>query len=141
MTANGAQARRSERLTVAADLDVVLARQKGRQLAADAGFTGTDLTLISTAISEIARNIVSYAGRGEMAFSIVHEAGRRGIAIVARDQGPGIPDIEKALQDGFSTGKSLGLGLPGARRLMDRFEIRSTVGSGTTVSMTKWLKR
>lgn len=120
------------------DVDIVTARQKGRELAMAAGFTGSDLTLIATAISEVARNIVVYAERGEVRLSLVQRDGRRGVAVVAADEGPGIPDIPQAMQDGFSTGRSLGLGLPGARRLMDEFEIVSEVGKGTVVTMRKW---
>jgi serine/threonine-protein kinase RsbT len=123
---------------VACDGDVVNARQTGRNLAAKIGFRGTDLTLIATAISEIARNIVVYAQRGEITVSIAHANARQGIRVVAHDDGPGIPDIELAMRDGYSTGKSLGLGLSGARRLMDEFEIESTVGVGTTITMSKW---
>jgi serine/threonine-protein kinase RsbT len=125
-------------ITVDRDSDIVAARQKGRDLAARVGFTGSDLTIIATAISEIARNIVVYAQRGEIDLSIVEEAGRRGILVIARDHGPGIADIEQAMRDGYSTGNSLGLGLPGARRLMDDFEIVSTAAEGTTVTMRKW---
>jgi serine/threonine-protein kinase RsbT len=128
------------RTTIAFDFDVVAARQHGRALAAAAGFTGSELTVIATAISEVARNIVSYAGTGEICISIITDGRNRGVAIVARDSGPGIADVEKALQDGFSTGRSLGLGLPGSKRLMDEFEIVSEVGSGTTVSMKKWVR-
>jgi serine/threonine-protein kinase RsbT len=120
------------------DGDIVAARQKGRDLASRIGFTGSDLTVIATAISEIARNIVVYAQRGEVSLRIVEQHGKRGIVVIARDEGPGIPDIERAMGDGFSTGKSLGLGLPGAKRLMDEFEIVSTVGRGTLVTMRKW---
>lgn len=120
------------------DVDIVTARQKGRELAMAAGFTGSDLTLIATAISEVARNIVVYAERGEVRLSLVQRDGRRGVAVVAADEGPGIADIPQAMQDGFSTGRSLGLGLPGARRLMDEFEIVSEVGKGTVVTMRKW---
>jgi serine/threonine-protein kinase RsbT len=120
------------------DGDIVEARQKGRELAQTIGFSGSDLTLIATAISEIARNIVLYADRGEISLGIAENGSRRGIVVVARDQGPGIADIERAMRDGYSTGKSLGLGLPGARRLMDEFEITSIVGQGTTVTMRKW---
>lgn len=130
----------SAHVIIERDVDIVAARQKGRELAARAGFSGTDLTLIATAISEIARNIVSYAGQGEMVLSIVDQGGRRGLKVVARDSGPGIPDIELAMRDGYSTGKSLGLGLPGARRLMDAFAIDSRVGVGTTVTMSKWVR-
>ncbi|MBV9508712.1 MAG: anti-sigma regulatory factor [Caulobacteraceae bacterium] len=103
-----------------------------------AGFKGSDLTLIATAISEVARNIVVYAQRGEISLRLATGGGRQGIEVVATDEGPGIADLEQAMQDGFSTGRSLGLGLPGARRLMDEFEIASTVGKGTTVTMRKW---
>jgi serine/threonine-protein kinase RsbT len=126
------------RVPVARDGDVVHARQTGRELAARIGFRGTDLTLIATAISEVARNIVLYAGRGEIAVSATEAGGRCGIQVVAHDDGPGIPDIELAMRDGYSTGKSLGLGLSGARRLMDQFEIVSEVGVGTTITMSKW---
>jgi len=120
------------------DVDIVTARQIGRELAVEAGFTGSDLTLIATAISEVARNIIVYAQRGEIRLQMAQRDGRRGIEVVAVDEGPGIPDIERAMQDGFSTGRSLGLGLPGARRLMDEFEIVSEMGKGTTVTMRKW---
>ena len=126
------------RIPIQTDADVVGARRQGRELAARAGFSATELTIIATAISEIARNIVVYAKQGEMLLDVVVKNGRRGILVVAEDQGPGIPDIEQAMRDGFSTGRSLGLGLPGARRLMDEFEIVSEVDKGTTVTMTKW---
>jgi serine/threonine-protein kinase RsbT len=129
-----------ERVLVARDGDVVTARQKGRELAKEIGFVGSELTLIATAISEIARNIVLYAEHGEIILDTVVEDQRRGIVIVAIDHGPGIPDIEQAMQDGFSTGKSLGLGLPGARRLMDEFDIVSEIGKGTTITMKKWVQ-
>lgn len=128
------------RVPIDRDGDIVTARQKGRELAAVAGFSGSDLTIIATAISEIARNIVVYAQKGEMIIAVLQDGARRGISIVAQDQGPGIPDIEQAMRDGFSTGKSLGLGLPGARRLMDEFELLSDVGKGTTVTMRKWTR-
>jgi len=121
------------------EADIVLARQKGRELATRAGFPSSEATLVATAISEVARNIVVYAERGEIVLDLVHERGRRGILIVARDDGPGIPDVDLAMTDGYSTGRSLGLGLPGARRLMDDFEISSAVGRGTTVTMRKWV--
>jgi serine/threonine-protein kinase RsbT len=127
-------------IPIEGDADIVAARMQGRQLAKQVGFTGTDLVLIATAISEITRNIVSYATRGEMTLTTVTEGSRRGITFVIRDQGPGIDDIPRAMRDGFSTGRSLGLGLPGARRLMDDFQIASLVGQGTTVTMSKWLR-
>jgi serine/threonine-protein kinase RsbT len=120
------------------DGDIVEARQRARELARQIGFSGSDLTIIATAISEIARNIVVYARQGEVSLSIAEHEGKRGLLVVARDEGPGISDIERAMADGFSTGNSLGLGLPGAKRLMDDFEISSTVGQGTTVTMRKW---
>jgi serine/threonine-protein kinase RsbT len=129
-----------EKVLIAHDGDVVEARQKGRDLARQVGFSGSDLTLIATAISEIARNIVVYADRGEVTVSTVSEGDRQGIVVVATDEGPGIPDIEQAMQDGFSTGRSLGLGLPGAKRLMDEFEIVSHIGKGTTITMKKWVQ-
>jgi serine/threonine-protein kinase RsbT len=126
------------RIPINSESDIVLARQQGRNLAARLGASTTAMTLIATAISELARNIVQYAHEGEIVLSVV-EDDRRGIQIVARDQGPGIPDLELAMRDGYSTAGSLGLGLPGARRLMDEFAIDSEVGKGTTVSMRKWL--
>jgi serine/threonine-protein kinase RsbT len=120
------------------ETDIVTARQVGREISAKLGFGGTDQTLIATAVSEIARNIVNYAGVGEMVFRVLHADGRTGLEVTASDNGPGIPDIEQAMLDGFSTGGSLGLGLPGARRLMDKFEINSSMGRGTTVTMVKW---
>ncbi len=126
------------RISVRTDADIVTARQKGRVLAEPLGFSSSDLALIATAISEVARNIVVYAGCGEIILDVVSDSDREGIVIVARDDGPGIPDIEKAMQDGYSTSNSLGLGLPGARRMMDEFEIVSSVGKGTTITMKKW---
>jgi serine/threonine-protein kinase RsbT len=128
------------RVAVDRDADIVTVRQKGRDLATRAGLSGTDLTLVATAISEVSRNIVVYAQRGEIILSMAQKSGKRGIMVVARDNGPGIPNIEQAMRDGFSTGKSLGLGLPGARRLMDEFDIVSEVGKGTTVTMKKWAR-
>jgi len=104
----------------------------------EAGFSTGDATLIATAISELARNIVSYARRGEITLKIVNASVRQGILIVASDNGPGIPDIRQAMRDGFSTSGSLGLGLPGVRRLMDEFEITSQPGKGTMVAVKKW---
>jgi serine/threonine-protein kinase RsbT len=127
------------RLAVQRDADIVTARQVGRELAAGAGFRGSDLTMIATAISELARNILVYAQKGEIRLSIEERAGRRGVKVVAHDDGPGIADVEMALRDGYSTGKSLGLGLPGARRLMDEFEISSELGKGTVVTLRKWV--
>lgn len=122
------------------EADIVTARQKGRELCAELGFSNTDRTLVATAISELARNIVRYAERGEMLLSRVNDSGRSGIIVVARDNGPGIADPELAMRDGFSTGNSLGLGLPGAKRLMDEFELVSRPNAGTIVTMRKWVR-
>ncbi|HEX6421335.1 MAG TPA: anti-sigma regulatory factor [Acidimicrobiales bacterium] len=126
------------RLAIATDGDIVLARQTGRELAGKMGCSASDATLIATAISEVARNIVSYAGSGEVHIEVVAHDGRNAIEVTARDEGPGIPDLDLAMQDGWSSGRGLGLGLPGARRLMDEFEIDSRVGKGTCVVMRKW---
>lgn len=128
------------RVSIAADPDIVAARQAAREMAAKAGFGGAELTLVATAVSEIARNIVRFAGGGEITVELLQHP-RPGVRVVARDAGPGIPDVPRALQDGYSTEKGLGLGLPGARRLMDEFSIVSQQGRGTTVSMTKWFQR
>lgn len=120
------------------DVDVVVARQEGRRMAGGLGFGPGDVTLIATAISEVARNIVNYAGEGEIILAVIHDNGRTGVSVIARDKGPGIPDVALAMQDGYSTSKGLGLGLPGAKRIMDEFEISSVVGKGTTVKMRKW---
>jgi serine/threonine-protein kinase RsbT len=125
-------------VAIAADVDVVTARQQARSIAADAGFSSGDQTVIAAAISEIARNILMYAKRGEVTLKVITNGDRQGVVVIARDQGPGIPDVPRALQDGYSTSGGLGLGLPGARRLMDEFDIASAVGKGTTVTMKKW---
>jgi RNA polymerase sigma factor (sigma-70 family) len=126
------------RIPIQTDADVVTARRRGRELAAQAGFSATELTIIATAISEIARNIVMFAERGEVLVSLVGENSRQGVTVVARDAGPGIPDLKQAVRDGYSGYGGMGLGLPGSRRLMDEFEITSEVDKGTTVTMTKW---
>lgn len=126
------------RLAINSDQDIVLARQKGRALATQLGFTSGDATLIATAISELARNIVSYARNGQITLRMLNNGDRRGLSIIASDNGPGIPDIRQALRDGFSTSGSLGMGLPGVRRLMDEFEITSQPGQGTMVAVKKW---
>ncbi len=127
------------RITIRSEADLVAARQQGRALASKLGFSPIDQTLIATAISEVARNILTYARHGEITLRPLQGAdGRHGLAIVARDEGPGIPDVALALQDGYSTSGSLGLGLPGAKRMMDEFDIVSAVGQGTTVTMKKW---
>jgi RNA polymerase sigma factor (sigma-70 family) len=126
------------RIPIQGDADVVTARRQGRELAAQAGFSATELTIVATAISEIARNIVMFASRGEVVVSLVGEDSRQGVTVVARDSGPGIPDLERALEDGYSGYGGMGLGLPGSRRLMDEFEVSSELDKGTTVTMTKW---
>jgi serine/threonine-protein kinase RsbT len=125
-------------IAVRADADIITARQRGRDLGAELGFPKTDLALIATAISELARNILTYAGEGEIEVAVQEGEGRRGILIVARDQGPGIADIALALQDGYSTSRSLGIGLPGVGRLMDEIEVTSEPGSGVVVRAAKW---
>ncbi len=120
--------------------DIVTARQKGRELAAASGLSLTEQTLIATAISEVARNIVVYARRGEVILTRLDDHGRRGVMVVARDEGPGIPNPELAMRDGYSTANSLGMGLPGAKRLMDEFDLSTSVGKGTTITMKKWVR-
>ena len=128
------------RIRIASDGDIVAARDEGRRVAATLNFSPSDLTVIATAISEVARNILSYAGNGDIELSRLEKNGRWGLAIVARDSGPGIADVRLALEDGYSTSGSLGLGLPGVRRLMDDFEIQSTPGKGTIVTVRKWAR-
>jgi RNA polymerase sigma factor (sigma-70 family) len=125
-------------IPIESDADVVTARKQGRELARKADFSATDLTIIATAISEIARNIVMFAERGEIVVRLVGDGDRRGVTVTARDAGPGIADVEDALEHGTSSYGGLGLGLPGARRLMDEFKVSSEPGKGTTVIMTKW---
>jgi serine/threonine-protein kinase RsbT len=126
-------------VTIRSAADIVAARQQGRTIAMAYGFTGSDLTVIATAISELARNILEHAATGEIVLAFSRGRERPGMLIVARDRGPGIPDLGRALQDGFTTGKGLGFGLPGVRRLMDEFEIDTQPGQGTVVSVKKWL--
>ena len=131
--------------------DIVTARQAGHELARRLGFSLTDVTMIATAISEIARNITSYAGRGEVRVGVQLRDGKQALVVRAEDDGPtdapfvspadgpGIADVDRALDDGYSTGRGLGLGLPGARRLMDRLQIESEPGNGTVIEMWKWI--
>jgi serine/threonine-protein kinase RsbT len=125
-------------IAIQTDTDIVAARQRGREMAAGGGCGATDQTMVATAISEIARNMLTHAGGGEVELLLGVENRRPYLLITARDQGPGIDDLHRALQDGFTTGEGLGLGLPGARRLMDEFEITSHPRGGTTVVMRKW---
>ena len=126
------------RVLIKSDTDIITARSQGRMLAIEMGFSSGESTLIATAISELGRNILSYARQGEILISAVDGCDRCGILIVASDRGPGITDIPQALRDGFSTSGGLGLGLPGVRRLMDEFEITSAPKCGTTVKVKKW---
>jgi serine/threonine-protein kinase RsbT len=119
--------------------DIVAARKAGHQLALDLGFSLTDVTMVSTAISEIARNITSYAGRGEVRVGVAEREGRTALVVRAEDDGPGIADIDRAMEDGYTTGRGLGMGLPGARRLMDRLIVESALGRGTVIEMWKWV--
>ncbi len=119
--------------------DIVAARKAGHQLALDLGFSLTDVTMIATAISEIARNITSYAGRGAVRVAVTEREGRTALVVRAEDEGPGIADIDRAMEDGYTTGRGLGMGLPGARRLMDRLFVESTLGRGTVIEMWKWV--
>ena len=126
------------RVAIASDQDIVLARQKGRTLAFELGFSSSDSTLVATAISELARNILTYARIGDITVKVLRTSSRQGIMVVAADEGPGIADVRQAVRDGFSTSGSLGLGLPGVRRLMDEFMIESELGHGTRVTVKKW---
>ena len=125
-------------MPIASDLDIVSARQRGRTLASQLGYSATDATLIATAISELARNIVAYAKRGEIVLGSANDGTKPGIVVVARDEGPGIADVSRAVAGGYSTSGGLGLGLSGVRRLMDEFEISSELGKGTTVTIKRW---
>ncbi len=125
-------------LPVSSDQDIIKARQKGRDLAAWADFALVDQTLIATAISEIARNIVTYARRGTIVLRIEEESDRLGLVVIACDEGPGIRDVTQALRNHYTTSHGLGMGLPGARRVMDDFAIESKLGEGTRITMKKW---
>jgi serine/threonine-protein kinase RsbT len=127
------------RVAIASVADIVAARQTGRSLAVEMGFDGSDVTLIAAAISEVSRNIIEYAGTGEIVFRSAQKGARHGLCVIARDQGPGIPDIARAMEYGYSTGRGMGVGLPGAKRLMDEFDIQSKTGAGTVITMSKWL--
>ena len=129
------------RVPITSDSDLVPARAQGRALALKLGFSRTEATLIATAISEIARNIVVHVGRGELALTPVYERDRYGLVVIACDTGPGIGDVGAALEQGSTWSGGLGLGLPGARRLMDEFHLASERGKGTIVTMTKWRGR
>jgi serine/threonine-protein kinase RsbT len=126
-------------IPIESDADVVTARQHARAMASGLELTSTDQTLLATAISEVARNITTYATRGEVLLAVIADSGgRRGIRVIARDDGPGIENVEQALQDGYTSGGGLGLGLPGARRLVHEFHIETALGQGTTVTLVMW---
>jgi len=127
------------RVPIESDADIVTARQKGRALAMEIGFTGSDPTLIAAAISEVARNILTHAGHGEITMYRISQNGKLSIEVVAHDEGPGIADIEQAMQYGYSSKSGIGVGLPGAKLLMDDFGISSQIGKGTRVTMRKWV--
>jgi serine/threonine-protein kinase RsbT len=128
------------RVAIRTDADVVTARQEARTMGAALGFSSTDLTLLATAISEIARNITTYAGEGVVALRVRRDGARHGIEVEATDDGPGIANVELAMQDGYTTGNGLGLGLPGTRRLVDDFELDTAPGAGTRIRMVKWTR-
>jgi serine/threonine-protein kinase RsbT len=132
---------RCESIQLVAESDIVASRHKCRTWATEAGFRLVDQTKIVTAASELARNTVQYGGGGKLLIELLDDANRSGIRLTFSDQGPGIPDIERAMQDGYTTGTGLGLGLSGSRRLMNEFAIRSEVGRGTTVVVTRWRDR
>ncbi len=126
------------RVAIGSGPDIRKARQEGRALAVKWGFAGDEATLIATAISEVARNIVEYASPGEIIIKPIEQRKKKGLQILARDEGPGIPDVNQALQYDCPSRKRMGVGLPGTKYLMDDFDIVSQVGKGTTVTMTKW---
>jgi len=126
------------RVKIESQADVVVAREQARALAVQAGFSACDSTLITTAISEMTRNILEFANCGEITISLLKNGTKNGLKIVATDQGPGIEDINRVMKDGYSSCKGMGIGLPGTKRLMDEFEISSKVGKGTTITMMKW---
>ena len=129
---------RSERLDIRSSDDVVRARQLTRTLATEAGLSLVDQTKIITAASELARNTLDYGGGGSVVVEMVDGAGRRGVRLTFEDKGPGIPDIEAALRDGFTTGRGMGLGLGGAKRLSNEFSIVSRPGEGTKIVIARW---
>jgi len=126
------------RVPVASETDLIAARRKGRLMAEELGLSPTDATLVAAAISELARNIVHYAEKGEILIRVVRNGHRHGVTIEARDEGPGMADTRLAVQEGSSSFGGLGLGLSGVRRIMDQFDITSQPGRGTTITVTKW---
>jgi serine/threonine-protein kinase RsbT len=128
------------RVALRHESDIAAARLRARELATGRGLLSSAVEALATAVSEVARNVIVHAGGGEILLGTTREAGRLGVVAIARDDGPGITSIEDAMRDGYSTGTGLGLGLPGARRLVDEFELESVVGQGTTVILKKWLQ-
>lgn len=126
------------RIRIRTSTDIIAAREQSRAMASLIGFSNSHLTMITTALSEVARNIVEHANDGEVTITLITQGHKTGVKVVVSDNGPGIADITAAMRDGFSTGQRLGIGLPGAKRLMDAFEIVSEVGKGTTIVMKKW---
>lgn len=125
-------------MSIQSSADVVLVRQAVRQLAVELGFSLVDQTKIVTAASELARNTLDYGGGGTVKLEALQDGMRRGLRLAFEDQGPGIPDIELALKDGYTTGNGLGMGLSGTKRLVNEFDIVSQVGKGTCITITKW---
>jgi serine/threonine-protein kinase RsbT len=128
-------------IAIETEADIVLVRRITREAAQRAGFGPTDVTRLVTACSEMARNIFKYAGKGKMHCLSIEDGSRTGLQLVFQDQGPGIADIGLAMQEGYTTSGGLGMGLPGTRRLVDEFEIRSVVGQGTMITLKKWRRR
>ena len=130
----------SRSIALESEHDITIARSEVRSVAAALGFRLIDQTRLATVTSELARNVVKYAGRGRMIAQPTEDArGRQGLRLIFEDSGPGIPDIAAAMRDGFSTGRGLGKGLPGSKRLVDEFQIESEVGRGTRVTIIRWL--
>jgi len=129
---------RREVVPIKTSADVVMARQKVRQWATELRFTLVDQTKLVTAASELARNALDHGQGGQMMIEVLNGTARTGLKLVFEDQGPGIPDIEQALKDGFTTGSGMGLGLGGSKRLVNEFDIQSEVGKGTTISVIRW---
>jgi len=127
-----------DRQPIRDESDLVVARRRARELAIAQGLSEVAVEALATAVSEVGWNIIVHAGNGELLFGAIANAAGRGVVVIARDAGPGIADIQQAMQDGYSTKSGLGDGLPGARRLVDEFEIESRPGVGTTVTLRKW---
>ncbi|MCM3155684.1 anti-sigma regulatory factor [Priestia megaterium] len=125
---------------IVTEWDIVAARQLGRNVSKELGFGTVDQARITTAISELARNIYLYAGKGQIYIEKLNRGGKNGLLVVATDEGPGIPDVRKVMEDGYSTSGGLGAGLPGVKRLMDEFDIETNVGEGTEIKAVKWLR-